>query len=990
MLEKYGHGGDLWTAAETFGKSKDAFLDYSSNMNPLGPPAVVEQILRERWRDVAAYPDPAVRELRSQLAAKYKIPVESILVGNGAAELIDLAVRVLKPSVVALARPSFSEYEEAVEKIGGTVYEIPLHAENDFELQLSDVEQARPASDLLFLGSPNNPTGRLLSAAVRGYLAKAGKPVILDEAFVDFCPEEEQLTMIRTAAESNHLMVIRSMTKFYSIPGLRLGFIAAHPERIRQLQQQQVHWSVNIMAQLVGVGVMDDPDYERRTHTWLAEERPWMNDKLKELGLHVTPSDTNYILFSLQGLGLKAQDVQREMGQRGILIRDASRFAGLDAGYVRVAIRLREQNEQLIAALRDSFGALLSSEQASKQISKQTSEQASQQAAEQAGAHIGPKSVSARAAAESKAIAQQFSPIRIEREKELQAGYAGAAPETGLQLGDTYTTAGPTANSNAQPVGHSKPLAPTLMVQGTSSDAGKSLITTAICRILLQDGRRIAPFKSQNMSLNSYVTLDGKEIGRAQGMQADACRIAATTDMNPILLKPKKDMVAQVVVHGKPYRDFDARTYREKYLPEAEKIVKDALKRLRETYEVVVIEGAGSPAEVNLKDRDIVNMRLAGWADAPVVLVADIDRGGVFASLLGTMEIFTPEERDRVKGFIINKFRGDVTLLKPGLDWLEERTGKPVLGVIPYLPDLELEDEDSASLDRKLSTGNLQGSRANNQASGQVNSHSHINSAFASADHPKLDIVVIRLPRLSNFTDIDPLLYEQDVNVRYVSSPGELGNPDAIIIPGSKNTVDDLLFLRETGLEQALLQYVQQGGHLVGICAGYQMLGERMLDPEQTESDRPETQGLGLLPIETTFAADKRTVRAQGTTRLFAGLDEVLSVSGYEIHMGQSRFLRPVSHPFQLQDDDGSLPPHPDGAVTDDGRVWGTYVHGILHNDAFRRAWLNDLRRSKGWEPKDVELHFQARREAAFDRLAEHVRRYLDMNRLYEMIGIEQ
>lgn len=241
----------------------------------------------------------------------------------------------------------------------------------------------------------------------------------------------------------------------------------------------------------------------------------------------------------------------------------------------------------------------------------------------------------------------------------------------------------------------------TIMLQGTASDVGKSLLTAALCRIFMEDGWTVAPFKSQNMSLNSYVTPDGREIGRAQGMQADACRIVATTDMNPILLKPKQDMVAQVVVHGKPYKDLDARTYRESYLKEAEGIVKDALRRLRSQYQLVVLEGAGSPAEVNLKDRDIVNMRLAGWAEAPVILVADIDRGGVFASLVGTMEILTPEERERVKGFVINKFRGDVSLLQPGLDWLEEKTGKPVLGVIPYMERLELEDEDSASINSK-------------------------------------------------------------------------------------------------------------------------------------------------------------------------------------------------------------------------------------------------------------------------------------------------
>nr|WP_243633309.1 cobyric acid synthase [Paenibacillus xerothermodurans] len=528
------------------------------------------------------------------------------------------------------------------------------------------------------------------------------------------------------------------------------------------------------------------------------------------------------------------------------------------------------------------------------------------------------------------------------------------------------------------------------MVQGTSSDAGKSLVVTAICRILSQDGLRVAPFKSQNMSLNSYVTPDGKEIGRAQGMQADACRVPATTDMNPILLKPTKDMVSQVVVHGRPYRDLDARTYREQYLPEAETIVKDALNRLRETYQVVVLEGAGSPAEVNLKHRDIVNMRLAGWADAPVVLVADIDRGGVFASLVGTMEIFTPEERARVKGFIINKFRGDVTLLTPGLEWLEQRTGKPVLGVIPYLPDLELEDEDSASLDHRLvqrtGHGTRDSRRTGTSSISGTSSTVHVTADVDSVAE-QLDIVVIRLPRISNFTDVDPLFFEQDVALRFVSTPEELGCPDTIIIPGSKNTVEDLRFLRETGLAEELIRHAEAGGRIVGICAGYQMMGERLLDPQRVESEYPVTAGLRLFPTETMFTAEKRTVRVEGHSTVYHELAEEAPISGYEIHMGRTRFLEQVKHPFYIQEDGIAHSIHPDGVVSEDGRLWGTYVHGILHNDDFRRAWLNIIRLSRGWNPLPAELRFQERREAAFDRLADHVRAHLDMKRLYEMIG---
>jgi cobyric acid synthase CobQ len=531
---------------------------------------------------------------------------------------------------------------------------------------------------------------------------------------------------------------------------------------------------------------------------------------------------------------------------------------------------------------------------------------------------------------------------------------------------------------------HDKRRGRTLMVQGTASDVGKSVVVAALCRIFLQDGHRVAPFKSQNMSLNSYVTPDGKEIGRAQGMQADACRIAATTDMNPILLKPTKEMVSQVVVHGKPLREYDARTYREHYLPKAESIVKEALERLRGQYDAIVIEGAGSPAEVNLKDRDIVNMRLAGWADAPVVLVADIDRGGVFAAIVGTLDILEPEERDRVKGFIINKFRGDVSLLKPGLDWLEQRTGKPVLGVVPYLHDLGLEDEDSASLDAKRQRGQLEGKRRSAAS----------DRGETDADNAErlLDIAVIRLPRISNFTDFDPLFAEDDVSVRYVTAPEQLGKPDAILLPGSKNTVEDLLFLRETGLEAHIMKYVQQGGRLAGICGGYQMLGRTLHDPYGVESTRETVSGLGLFPAVTTFARDKRTERVEGFADGWGEETEPLPIDGYEIHMGETRFAEPVAHPFRVGLEREAGPDrvlYPEGCMSGDGKIWGTYVHGILHNDGLRREWLNRLRADNGWEPLPVTLFYREKREAAFDKLADHVRSHLDMERIYAMMAVE-
>ncbi|MCJ8013187.1 cobyric acid synthase [Paenibacillus sp. KQZ6P-2] len=513
-----------------------------------------------------------------------------------------------------------------------------------------------------------------------------------------------------------------------------------------------------------------------------------------------------------------------------------------------------------------------------------------------------------------------------------------------------------------------------LMLQGTASDVGKSVITAAFCRIFMQDGFRTAPFKSQNMALNSYVTADGKEIGRAQGMQAEACGIEATTDMNPILLKPTHDMHSQIVVHGRPLSNMSAADYRSNYLPRAKDTVMEALGRLRSEYDIVVMEGAGSPAEINLKDRDIVNMNLAGWADAPVLLVADIDRGGVFAFLVGTLELLEPHERERVKGFIINKFRGDLSLLQPGLDWLEERTGIPVLGVLPYIHDLRLEAEDSVVLEKRIGAGH-------------------------PAESAEIDIAVIRSPFISNFTDVDPLIEEPGVSVRFVSRASELGNPDVIILPGTKNTIGDLEHIRDQGFEAAIARAMKWGRiQLIGICGGYQMLGSMLSDPQGVESQQAkEVKGLGYLPLATIFAEEKRTVRVSGTLSpecpvqlASSGQSASVTIEGYEIHMGSTEVLAgsdgDVMPLFQIQDNGGELKAEGCGSVN--SRVWGTYLHGIFHNDEFRRSWLNGIREAKGMPQVDSTFSVKEFKEKEFDRVAASVRQNLRMDEIYKIIGI--
>ena len=381
-----------------------------------------------------------------------------------------------------------------------------------------------------------------------------------------------------------------------------------------------------------------------------------------------------------------------------------------------------------------------------------------------------------------------------------------------------------------------------IMFQGTHSDAGKSVIVTAFCRIFAQDGFKTAPFKSQNMALNSYITIDGKEIGRAQGVQAEAACIQATTDMNPILIKPNRDYESQIVVHGKPFKNMEAGEYRKTFFQTGLKLIEESLAHLSDTYERIVIEGAGSPAEINLKERELVNMRVARIANAPVILIGDIEKGGVFASLVGTLQLLEPEEHYRIIGVIINKFRGDIRLLEPGLKWFEEYTGKRVLGVIPYISNLNIDAEDSVIL----------------------------NQYTSALNHEKeIDIAVIQYPKISNFTDVDPFFHEPDCHVRFITRADQLKQPDIVILPGSKNTLEDLKFLKDSGIAKRLLELHENNqSHIIGICGGYQMLGTDIYDPDTIESPHQWMDGLHLLPEVRTDDKRKNNRSFRGESRI--------------------------------------------------------------------------------------------------------------------------
>ena len=495
------------------------------------------------------------------------------------------------------------------------------------------------------------------------------------------------------------------------------------------------------------------------------------------------------------------------------------------------------------------------------------------------------------------------------------------------------------------------------MIQGTASNAGKSLLAAGLCRIFRQDGLRVAPFKSQNMALNSFITADGFEMGRAQVVQARCAGVDPDVRMNPILLKPTNDTGSQVIVNGVPRGTMGAVEYfrrKKALIPD----IMAAFDGLASEYDVIVIEGAGSPAEINLKQDDFVNMGMARLANAPVLLAGDIDRGGVFASLYGTVKLLEPEEQDRIKGLIINKFRGDVEILRPGLTTLEQLTGKPVLGVVPML-DVDIDDEDSLS--SKLTGGERVG---------------------------RLDIAVIRLPRLSNFTDFNPLERMEGVTVRYVRSPGELGRPDLILLPGTKSTMDDLKWMRQNGLEALVLKHAARGGAVVGICGGYQMLGRVLSDPDGVESGGTMA-GMGLLPTETIFLGEKTRTRVDGAFRGGAGLFTALNgvpFHGYEIHMGETAYLEdavPLSR-LTCLDREEKL----DGAAR--GNVWGSYVHGIFDSGAFAQALVNALLSAKGLTPDAAAVDWETYQEEQYDKLAAGVRASLDMDRVYRILNGEE
>lgn len=883
--DRYAHGGNIWKLAERAGVRPEELVDFSASINPLGPPPWLAETVADALSQVAHYPDPEAGDLTLAACELYKVWPTQALAGNGASELLPavcaLAVRQgLSRAVIPM--PAYVDLERCCRLANIEVEPLVCTAQNGFapDLEALAARLARPA--LVLLTSPNNPTGVCIPARHVRDLARAFPQslFVVDESFADFVPgiDDEGATargglgrLVRQRPDN--VIVLVSLTKFYAVPGLRLGLCFASPDNAQRLRRRLPPWNVGTLGQKVGARCLRDLEYRSRTIREVAALREALTTDLREIpGLRVFPGLANFLLCRLDRVGQSAVPLFERLLAEGLAIRLCRNFEGLDDSYFRIAVRTKGENARLVDALARFSG-----------------------------------------------IAKTPTPLITRR-------------------------------------------VPALMIQGTSSSAGKSVLAAGLCRIFLEDGLDVAPFKAQNMSNNSAVTPDGREIGRAQATQAQACRLTPDARMNPVLLKPTGDTGSQVLVLGRPVGSMDVRQYHA-YKPQAWQAVTSAYDSLAAEHQLMVLEGAGSPAEINLKAHDIVNMAMARHAGARVLLVGDIDRGGVFAALSGTFDILDEAERGLVVGHVLNKFRGDASLLGPALDFLYRRTGRPVFGVVPWLPALSLPEEDSVGLRNTVA----------DQDSKRPDS---------------LDIAVVVPQRIANFNDLDPLAAEPDVRLRLVTSVLDLGEPDAVLLPGSKNTIEDMRTLRGAGFAAAL-RALPPSTRIVGICAGLQMLGARVDDPLGLESAQKSADGFGLLPLSTELKRDKTLTRVS-----LMDPRSGQAVSGYEIHHGQTTLDdatpdSPRATPL-LRDargralayglDDETL------AATGFPRVWGSYLHGLFDEDGFRRAFLDSLRKAKGLEPLTTpQTRFGL--EPALERLAAALRQHLDMQRIYQALG---
>lgn len=864
-MTRKNHGGNLASLSRKTGFAREDILDFSANINPLGFPECVRPVIARHVGDITHYPDPDCSVLADAFCKRWGVAANEILFGNGSEEILYLLPKIAKKTTALIPVPSYSDYATACELSDISIKTFILNEHDGFILDFDRFERELTGNEIVFLGNPANPTGftidtkRLCQSAVR----KPEAVFVVDEAFADFVEGLPRLISSRP----DNVIVTGSFTKFYAVPGLRLGYVAASPDYIKELNRIVLPWSVNALAQAVGETVLSDKDFEKETRQFVNQQR---NDLLAKLrgfpNLTVYPGKANYLLARIDMDTIDAPTLAQRLLRYGIAIRVCDTFVGLDKRFFRIAIRTETENGVLIDALASVF--------------------------ETTGT-------------------QSLHGVAIGKQKKK----------------------------------------PSVMFQGTGSNAGKSILTAAFCRVLFQDGYTVAPFKSQNMSLNSFVTYDGGEMGRAQVVQAQACRISPDVRMNPILLKPNSDTGSQVIVLGNSIGNMDIGTY-VKYKPEAFGYAKKAYDELAAEFDVIVLEGAGSPAEVNLKSHDIVNMAMARYAASKVLLVGDIDRGGVFASFVGTMEVLSEWERRLVAGFVVNRFRGEGSLLADAFRYVRLHTGLPTYGVVPYIANLGLPEEDSVTFKDVV--------------------------CKEPADSAKeVDIAVIDLPHISNFTDLDPLRFEPDVRFRIIRRPADIGIPDVVILPGSKNVMNDIDYILQNGFAEIISKLIAgRKTEIIGLCGGLQMLGEEIADPYGIESTKKRTSaGLRFLPVSTVLMG-KKSLKAAGALHVPSGM----KLRGYEIHHGETKGSGLA--PLIVRDDGETI-----GYSSTDGLVWGTYLHGVFDTDEFRRWFIDRIRTRKGLRPLGA-IVAPYDLEPALNRLADVVREHLDVKGIYRMMGL--
>ncbi|GAB7495127.1 hypothetical protein Bwad001_38530 [Bilophila wadsworthia] len=936
-MKPEAHGGDLLRMAATAGRDPASLLDFSVNVRPEGPPEFIRAALFRAMTALAAYPSPHAEEAMLAAARHHGMDASRFVFGSGSNELIHALARVLRkrgvPSV-RVVEPAFSEYAIACRLAG--IKAIPVWGgiiEKNQCVPTTDTgkDEAVPTRDLLdaltdapegsavFLANPGNPSGlfRTPEECLRLMSSRSDLLWIIDEAFVEYAGTETEASVLQRLPKNG--IVLRSLTKFHAVPGVRLGYLAADAELAQAIRDELPAWSVNAFALAAAQAVFaDTSDFAAQTRAENAERRADLAAALSSLpGIEVYPSAANYVLFRWPGAPRNLLDIL--LKRFGIAVRDCSNYHGLkDGSWFRAAVRFPEDHRRLaeaLSAIRETTHGVSSSPLPETPASPESGNKDS---------------------------------INIKVLGRGGMGVWGKGGESPSPEGFLL----PSPGISRRPPRHT----PALMLQGTSSNAGKSILAAAYCRIFRQDGYSVAPFKAQNMSLNSGVTAAGDEMGRAQIVQAQAALVDPDARMNPILLKPHSDTGSQVVVLGQPIGHMGVLDYFKKK-KELWKTVTEAYDSLAADHDVMVLEGAGSPGEINLKEHDVVNMRMAEHARASVLLVGDIDRGGVYASFLGTWMTFTDAERRLLTGYIVNRFRGDASLLGPAHEYMLDHTGTPVLGTIPYIRDLNIPEEDMAGF-----------------------SWGHTDCGEKKAG--TLDIAVVMLRHVSNYTDFAPLAAEPDVRLRPVRRAEEWGDPDVVMLPGSKSVVPDLDDLRRSGLADNILGHAERGKWIFGICGGLQILGRAILDPHGIESAAPEVPGLGLMDLRSTFAADKTLVRvARAETPL--GVPS----GGYEIHHGLTDH-GPSALPLFLRAD-RAYPSEAEricGYVS--GRRWATYLHGVFDDDAFRRAWLDHVRADIGLAPQGRQLAAYDL-EKALDRLADIVREHSDMETIYQSMGLK-